>query len=363
MIFCFMNIIFLLGLFSLLFYNYFDLNYYKISLPVLDSILQNIHPILIPSEDESFVQFSTHFNYSEENSLVKFAPPSPSDCPRNIVFGKTGGRLGNLMCAYATYLAYTLHTNRAPVIEKKAFDRLNYFFKHVKIKSEADIKLKRGCRLNFKPLDEKGLASIADYQAAFKRHPNQNIKSVRSYYRFPIFNDVRKELMESFQLRPQHRTKVEKTLRNVKVCHGRKCTYVCVHVRRTDQKKLVEIQAKGKLAGKAYVYNAMKIMKSKFSDSVFLIISEDMKWCRKNLRFKEFKIEFISDRNIKNPILDLGLLMYSNHSIITHGTFGFIGAFLSGGHVIQPIVPGGPGPQVGGIDLMKKGKNWIQIKV
>ena len=362
----FMGIFFFLMLFSLLFYIYFNPDNYRIPLPDSasnfqqnqNSPLQHYYTNRMETE-ESFVQFSTHF--SEETRLVYFASPTPSDCPKNIVFGRTGGGLGNIMCGYATLLAYTLHTKRTPVIDKKSFNRLNPYFEHLAIPSEVAIKRNPDCYFNYTPFNDFNLEiqSVTDFYAALKQFTSVNIKMVGRPYALNFFLQFRKELMESFQLRSKHRVGVETIVRDIKYCHDRKCTYICVHVRRTDQESWLKRKAKGRLVGKTYIYNAMKIMKSKFSDSVFLIVSDDMNWCKENLQFHEFQIEFIGNMNRKNPITDLGLLMYTNHSILTHGTFGFIGAFLSGGHVIQPtnFSQISPGPQVAG----KKLKNWIQI--
>ena len=346
--------------FSFLFHYFLNPHPFKVSTPATGYLFANTTATdesFVPKSraEESFVQFSAHFKYSEANSLVNFAPPSPSGCPRNIVFGKTDFRLGNLMCGYATYLAFTLHTNRTPVISRKTFNTLNSYFQHIKIKSEAAIKRNPGCQFNYKSYNDEGKGSVAKWHADFKKFQNKNIKTVGAPYHLGPFSRFRTELMESFQLRTHHRVKVEKILREIKSCRGRNCTYVCVHVRRTDQKRLVRRLYKGKLIGKEYIYNAMKLMKRKFPNSVFLVISDDMKWCMKYLRFREFQIEFIH----KNPITDLGLLMYSNHSIITHGTFGYIGAFLSGGHVIQPKKISKAIPDLEAVG--KRLKNWIQI--
>jgi len=63
---------------------------------------------------------------------------------------------------------------------------------------------------------------------------------------------------------------------------------------------------------------------------IFLIVSDDVKWCKKHLLgSKDVKIAS------KSPEHDLALLSFSNHTIIDYGTFGYWGASMAGGHTIS----------------------------
>lgn len=64
---------------------------------------------------------------------------------------------------------------------------------------------------------------------------------------------------------------------------------------------------------------------------IFLIVSDDEKWCRTNLLDEKVKdVVFVS----KSPMHDLALLANSDHNIFDYGTFGMWGAFMAGGHTI-----------------------------
>ena len=67
---------------------------------------------------------------------------------------------------------------------------------------------------------------------------------------------------------------------------------------------------------------------------MFLIISDDLAWCRNNLQ-KISKNVVVLDRNEKS-IDDLALMSYGAHSIMSLGTFGLWGAMLSEGNVSYP---------------------------
>jgi len=63
---------------------------------------------------------------------------------------------------------------------------------------------------------------------------------------------------------------------------------------------------------------------------IFLIVSDDVKWCKKHLLGpKDVKIAS------KSPEHDLALLSSSNHTIIDYGTFGVWGALMTGGHTVS----------------------------
>jgi galactoside 2-L-fucosyltransferase 1/2 len=65
---------------------------------------------------------------------------------------------------------------------------------------------------------------------------------------------------------------------------------------------------------------------------IFLIVSDDVKWCSKYLlNSNSNDVAIVS----KSPAHDLALLATSYHAIIDYGTYGVWGAFMAGGHTIS----------------------------
>jgi galactoside 2-L-fucosyltransferase 1/2 len=64
---------------------------------------------------------------------------------------------------------------------------------------------------------------------------------------------------------------------------------------------------------------------------IFLIVSDDLEWCRKHLIDEKVKDVVIAS---KSPSHDLALLTTCAHNIIDYGTYGLWGAFMAGGHTI-----------------------------
>lgn len=64
---------------------------------------------------------------------------------------------------------------------------------------------------------------------------------------------------------------------------------------------------------------------------IFLIVSDDVAWCRSHLIDEKVKDVVIAS---KSPEHDLALLASNDHNIIDYGTYGEWGAFMAGGHTI-----------------------------
>lgn len=73
---------------------------------------------------------------------------------------------------------------------------------------------------------------------------------------------------------------------------------------------------------------------------VFVIASDDVKWCRTNfgkIRNETFLYSsdaFSSELGFDMKYLDMCIMSKCNHSIFDYGTFGFWGAYLANGHTV-----------------------------
>ena len=107
-------------------------------------------------------------------------------------------------------------------------------------------------------------------------------------------------------------------------------TYICVQVRRTDF-----VSQYGHLINPVtsdYFRRAMRIFAKTYSHPVFIVVSDDISWCRKH--FKD-SFQHIHFSEAHTAFEDLAILSNCQHSIITPGSsFGWWGAYLANGHVI-----------------------------
>lgn len=109
---------------------------------------------------------------------------------------------------------------------------------------------------------------------------------------------------------------------------------VCINVRRGDY---LLYEYKHPVCRMAYFKKAISFFDP---DTVFLVISDDIGWCRKHFKGKNFY--FIDD---EPPVVDLYLQTMCSHNIISNSTFSWWGAWLNlnpGKKVIYPSPWFGP---------------------
>lgn len=118
--------------------------------------------------------------------------------------------------------------------------------------------------------------------------------------------------------------------------------YVGIHVRRGDYLKYPD---KHPVVTYEYLSEAVKYFIAKGYNS-FVVCSDDIKWCRQNLKPLElFGATFTFSAN-PDPIQDLALLSCCEHQICSNSSFSFWGAWLNQNEdkeIIMPKIWFGPG--------------------
>jgi galactoside 2-L-fucosyltransferase 1/2 len=103
-------------------------------------------------------------------------------------------------------------------------------------------------------------------------------------------------------------------------------TYVGVHVRRTDYIDFLKRAYNASPAPPDYFVRHMNIFRNKYKRVLFVVMSDDPKWCE-----SEFRGDDIVVMKTNSPAQDIAIMAACNHSIIDYGTYGMWGALLSGG--------------------------------
>ena len=67
---------------------------------------------------------------------------------------------------------------------------------------------------------------------------------------------------------------------------------------------------------------------------MFLVLSEDLKWCRKELAPISKNVVVVEE--LASVEEDLALVSSGTHVIMSVGTYGFWGGFLAGGEIVYP---------------------------
>lgn len=234
------------------------------------------------------------------------------------------GRLGNQMFQYASLLGIAHKNQRVAFISSK-LEIVRYF---------------SGLYVDDRPL--QGWQQVTEDQYAvcdprMNGLPLANIKLHGFLQSWHYFTDITTEVRRAFQLkRPiQKQLKtffhmhIRQSMKNI-TKNTRSVIKIGVHVRRADMLDPRE-QARGyECAPLSYLLKALQYMRSKFGgQSIFFVVSDDLEWCKKNLDGEDVQIVAAAA-----PVIHLGFLGMCDHVIMTVGTFGWWGAFLSGGHVV-----------------------------
>ncbi|XP_052816600.1 galactoside alpha-(1,2)-fucosyltransferase 2-like isoform X1 [Mya arenaria] len=142
---------------------------------------------------------------------------------------------------------------------------------------------------------------------------------------FRYFNTSDNIIHELFKMKLEKQMRAEDLLRSF----SRNDEIVCMHVRRGDLLKQINIKLGYNPIDYRFINVSMNYFLHKLKNITFVILSDDIPWCKEsiigeNVVFSPFK----------EAIDDFALMMSCNHVVITSGTFGWWGAYLSGGTVV-----------------------------
>lgn len=162
-------------------------------------------------------------------------------------------------------------------------------------------------------------ASI-DYQEDF-RTLSGNIILDGYWQNEKYFKDYSQLISDRFNFIKETGEDVDKLAKKIKNVQA-----VAVHVRRGDyvtNPSAVELLG---VLPQAYYQKAMEIMSSKISAPFFIIFSDDIKWCRQNLKLEHSG--YFNSHNFRSWE-DMKLMSLCQYHIIANSSFSWWGAWLS----------------------------------
>jgi galactoside 2-L-fucosyltransferase 1/2 len=132
------------------------------------------------------------------------------------------------------------------------------------------------------------------------------------------------EIRQMFQFKEHITDKSQKLLHSAS--RGVKnITYVGVHVRRTDYIQYIK-RFNASPVNPDYFLRHMNVFRNKYQQVMFVVVSDDPKWCERELRGDDVVVI-----KTNSAVQDLAIMAACNHSIIDYGTYGVFGAILAGG--------------------------------
>ena len=259
--------------------------------------------------------------YSKEaNILTEHYAPNKSDkvkykpilCKRFITIGRYFGRIGNQMFQIASLIGTAYSYDLIPVIPYN--NKINNYFDLPYLK-----KLDANKLLNV--VECKEMISTVYNNCTEAINTGHNISMYGYMQSWKYFNEARDIIRTVFKLKQNHWTNARTFLSRVSL-KGYKI--VCIHIRRGDilSKRYQELGFV--TAGLEYIGNATQFFKTKYTKVQFLVVSNDKAWCKMNIKGANIS-------TLTNPGDELALMALSDDVVITTGTFGWWGAWLSGG--------------------------------
>ncbi|CAG0899719.1 unnamed protein product [Darwinula stevensoni] len=273
---------------------------------------------------------------STSGEALQTFPLSSEQC-KNATFvtvGK-GGRLGNMIAEYVTGFSYGRKYGKIPVLNENHRNALLPLFPHLSLRTEKET----GC-------------SPRNWSRAVASFPNGAIPPPWDNSTFvqgkdvcitgyscdgKLFHEYRKEWILDFRFGSKLLRDVHSYFTTLFAKYKGNTTFIGIHVRRTDQVFHNQKLFGAKPVTAAYYQRAMAHFRKIFSNSVFIVATDDMKWSKQNIRNvnESMAIEFVE---AKGRDFDFAVLSHCNHSIVSVGSFGFFAAYFGGGLVVAPKV-------------------------
>ena len=228
-----------------------------------------------------------------------------------VSLSKTGNRLFQL----ATLIATAKTVCYTPVVHHQEIKYIDEIFELQNVK-RIDLDM-----IYFRSLREDG-AGIYDVNLTSKIDSAYNWTLTGFRQSFKYFEKFSEFIRSSFKIKEKIR---EDVLRYM-CLFEKDQVKVGLHVRRGNIAR-PENQGMGyKLSDLDYINRSIAYVKTRIGQSAkaFIVVSDDIKWCKQNIKGPEIHYSPFHD-----PGRDLYLLTQCDHNIFTSGTFGWMGAWLN----------------------------------
>ena len=226
------------------------------------------------------------------------------------------GRLGNWMFLYAATLGIADTLNYVPIIQPghplvELFD-----IEHI-----SGIKL-----INNKPLSE---IEWKKRTARSTQHLITRNLTLDAYFQsWKYFVNISEQVRSALTIKSVY-LDVAKSFIAAINNHSTTRIIIGIHVRRGDF-LLSQVLKKGcVVADRHYINKSMHFYRERFKHVHFVVCSDDMRWSQENIKGPDVTFSIFH-----KPIIDMAIMSLCDHMIITVGSFGWWGGWLSGGTVV-----------------------------
>jgi hypothetical protein len=148
--------------------------------------------------------------------------------------------------------------------------------------------------------------------------------TIEGYWQsYKYFPDIRDQLLEDFCLLESPTGLNEELVKKISECNS-----VSIHIRRGDYVSNANANFYHGICGLDYYQHAIDKIESITSDPTYFIFSDDIDWCRQNLKLSK-EPTFIAHNQGANSHFDMHLMSLCKHNIIANSSFSWWGAWLN----------------------------------
>lgn len=167
---------------------------------------------------------------------------------------------------------------------------------------------------------------VAIFEPKFMNLPQENVTVSGSLQSWRFFAHIQDEIRREFTFRQHIQQKTTRFYNSLRE-NNTDSLFVGVHVRRSDFLTQDNLKLGFQCPGVSYFTKAFNYIRNTVSNNtLFLVASDDMEWCRVNLNYNDVKL--LEPDSAENH---MSILSSSDHVIITGGTFGWWCAWLAKG--------------------------------
>lgn len=269
---------------------------------------------------------------SQENkrNIEESTPPAHTQTHPPYLCGYNVGRIGNRLFQFASLygiafmkkMKYVIHTN----------DVINQIFL---LHNDSNLlitdSLKSICNVTIYRR-ERLCCGFDNRILNFHPSPGETYRIITYLQSWKYFENAKENIKKQFVFKPSIISSVKNVtagiLRRFNVTSRKDVVLVGLHIRRGD---ITMKNTYGhEVATPEYLYKAVDHFNN-FLNVIYVVCSTDLTWIKANMPKNAVQVYF----NVPNafPENDLALIASCDHVITTVGTFGWWGAWLSGGHV------------------------------
>lgn len=287
-------------------------------------------------------------------NVIKIGDDQPS-----IIFKKTRGRLGNQLNMYAMMLQFKRVYGYDPYLLKETYDILVRMFTPESL--ELPVLESSFCNLpkmKFQVFSELNrFSELGRKESAHSKGKMYELYPPQEQVAFvpPVTNEYKRSRTETYHYLRKTLKIHEKYIRSADETFKKvadqmklpvsKITFVGIHHRRRDITAFSSKAFNEKPPKKSHFYAAMEYFREEYNPVAFLYVSDDCQWGKKNLKNKHNDLFFVSkckDDNDDDIGHDFALLVHSNHSVTSLGSFSMWSSLLNSGETYGkygPMIP------------------------